>query len=322
MHEYALAPDLLPSSTPHQQAVRAFVMGRNTPRSRETAIWTLQRIAHVLGYADILACPWCDLDRQRLLDLRYRLQHASPLDRPVKPETINAYMTVLKGLARHSLDNEIGDAQRWQSILRFKPIQCEPGGGVGRALTGAEMTALLAACTDDERGARNRFLLRFLWATGLRISTVLSLTLDNISRGEPMTVTCRTKGNKVHSVTLHGSVVKAFEEYMAVRGEWAGVLFCGVSHGCPPHRLVKRPLTISGVRRILLALAEDAGIEPVTPHTFRYTAITQWISLGGLRAAQLLAGHSEPGVTARYDKAEQERMRAVVMARPLPDAAA
>lgn len=304
----------LPAATDtDRRAVGVYLASRAPGTSTATAANVLDALARLLGCGCRASCAWTALDYEHAVYLRRALSEGRT------PRTVNTYLSILRGLARICLDAGIGDAERWTRLLKVKYVAWEDDEEPGRALDAAEVAAMLAACDHDpsaERGARDRFLLQLLWATGLRVSTVAALRWPESLTGAALTVT--TKGNKRHTVPLDATVTAALASYLAIRGDWPGALFVQVTRGRPPHRLLRSALTRSGVYEIVMRRSTEAGLERATPHDFRRTAITELIDVAGLRAAQLIAGHKSPAMTAKYDKRGIRRMEAAVKLRPLP----
>lgn len=310
----------LPSATDADQRVAALYLASRAPGvSTASAASSLNLLARLLGCAGYVSCAWTCLDYEHAMHLRRALQEGRT------PRTVNTHLSTLRGLARLALDAEIGDAARWTRLLKVKYVAWDDDDEPGRAFNASEVAAILADCdrdTSPERGARDRFLIELMWATGLRVSTVAALlwpeSVIDVVGGVALSVT--TKGNKRHTIPMDASIVAAFGAYLTLRGDWPGALICQVTRGRPPHRLVKVGITRSGIYDVIVKRSAAAGLERATPHDMRRTFITDMISIAGLRTAQLLAGHKSPAQTAKYDRAGHRRMADAVNRRPLPDA--
>ena len=184
---------------------------------------------------------------------------------------------------------------------------------VGRSLPDAismeQVEALLAATGDDTPEAmRDHVMLELLYATGMRVSELVSLDLDDVDL-EQGYVRCFGKGSKERLVPIHERAVAALRCYIdsawpSLAGEKSGsAIFL--------NRRGKR-LTRQGLWLILKGYAARAGIEaPVTPHTLRHSFATHLLRGGApLRHVQDLLGHASITTTRVYTHLTTEHVRA------------
>lgn len=315
--------EALPTATEtDRRAVRVFLRARQAGESRTHAETYLNLLARWLGCEDCLTCPWSALTEDHLSYLKDRLQEGR------SPATVNAYIGVLRSLEIAASKNRIEFACAWayRNLARV-PCSAELA---GRELSHAETQKLLAACAANpsrEVALRDRFLFLFMWATGLRRGALAALQMSDLDRPARQvkikTATeaakhSKAKNNKQQAIPYDEALAEEMDAYLALRGEWEGVLFVRSTPGRPPHTLTRRPLGYAGVGWVVKQRYTAAGLDHITPHDFRRTAITQWIDHGGERAAQLLAGHENIQTTMRYDRAGHRRMQSTVHARGLP----
>ncbi|MSP70614.1 MAG: tyrosine recombinase XerD [Myxococcales bacterium] len=172
---------------------------------------------------------------------------------------------------------------------------------IGRPLPDApsldEVEALLAAPdVETDRGVRDRAMLEVLYATGLRVSELVGMTLGSVHL-EAGFVRVRGKGKKERIVPLGDAARAWVERYLIdVRGPAPKVhdaLFISRLGG---------PLTRQGFFKILRALAVAAGIRrPMSPHKLRHAFATHLLERGAdLRSLQLMLGHADIGTTEIY----------------------
>ncbi len=172
---------------------------------------------------------------------------------------------------------------------------------IGRPLPDApsldEVEALLAAPDiETDRGVRDRAMLEVLYATGLRVSELVGMTLGSVHL-EAGFVRVRGKGKKERIVPLGDAARAWVERYLIdVRGPGPKVqeaLFISRLGG---------PLTRQGFFKILRALAVAAGIRrPMSPHKLRHAFATHLLERGAdLRSLQLMLGHADIGTTEIY----------------------
>lgn len=158
-------------------------------------------------------------------------------------------------------------------------------------------------------GLRDRCMFEVLYATGLRLSELLSLTADSIQwSGRSIRVV--GKGNKERIVLLGDLAVDALERYIhesrphLVGGRQSDALF--LSH-------IGRPLSVRGFHAILQGHLRAAGIERhVTPHTLRHSFATHLLEGGAdLRSVQELLGHASVSTTQVYTHVSRAYLRDV-----------
>jgi integrase/recombinase XerD len=174
------------------------------------------------------------------------------------------------------------------------------------ALALDQVEALLRAPDEkDPRGCRDRAMLEVLYATGLRVSELVSLKLANFHAEYLTTV---GKGNKKRIVPTGQVAQQAVAAYLA---ESRPVFDKGRNH--PALFLTSRggPMTRQGFWKLISGYARAAGIEqPVYPHMLRHSFATHLLSRGtDLRAVQAMLGHADISSTQIYTHLSQVRLR-------------
>lgn len=183
---------------------------------------------------------------------------------------------------------------------------------LGRQLPGslseAEVTTLLGAPdVTQPLGLRDRAMLELLYATGLRISELVTLTAGALNlRQGVLRVT--GKGGKERLVPVGQEALDWIERYLAdarpllVTGRATSVLF--------PSRL-GRPMTRQTFWHAIKRYAHAAAIErPISPHTLRHAFATHLLNHGAdLRAVQMMLGHADLSTTQIYTHVAQARLK-------------
>ena len=151
--------------------------------------------------------------------------------------------------------------------------------------------------------ARDVAILEMLYATGLRVSELAGLDLDEVDRTE-RTVRVLGKGRKERIVPYGGHAGRALERWLGERGESGDALFTNARGG---------RLTARSIHTIVRRSARAAGItRRVSPHTLRHTFATHLLDGGAdLRAIQELLGHSRLSTTQRYTHVGAEQLMKV-----------
>ena len=170
-----------------------------------------------------------------------------------------------------------------------------------------EVEALLAAPdTGTVGGLRDRAMLEALFATGLRVSELVGLTLDRV-RLEPGFVRVLGKGRKERLVPLGSSAVMWISRYLddarpAIDRRRRTELFLNLRGD---------PLTRQGFWKILRQHGRRAGISShLSPHVIRHSFATHLVENGAdLRAVQMMLGHASLTTTEIYTHVARERLR-------------
>ena len=207
----------------------------------------------------------------------------------------------------------------YQYLLRESRLAHDPtanvempklGRGLPHTLSEAEVEALLAAPdTRTELGLRDRAMLEVLYASGLRVSELVNLTLPRINRRQGI-VQVTGKGGKERLVPLGEEALDWLERYLrearaALLGEVAEDAVFVTRRAAAMTRqafwyLIKRYALRAGIRKTL------------SPHTLRHAFATHLLNHGAdLRAVQLLLGHSSLSTTQIYTHVARERLKAV-----------
>jgi integrase/recombinase XerD len=179
-----------------------------------------------------------------------------------------------------------------------------------QVLTQAEVERLLQAPdTSKPLGKRNAALLEVLYATGLRASELVGLTLDDINTvGAYLKV--RGKGGKERLVPIGEMAAVQLDDYLLngrprlVRERRAVALFVNRS---------AVGLTRQGLWQIVKRYVRQVGItKPISPHTLRHSFATHLLEGGAdLRSLQHLLGHVDIATTQIYTHIVQQRLHAV-----------
>jgi integrase/recombinase XerD len=183
---------------------------------------------------------------------------------------------------------------------------------VDRLIAAARAAAEEAHKPPRERLRAHRLLclIELIYATGLRVSELLSLP-RTAARGADVLL-IRGKGEKERVVPLNDAAKRAMADYLGLRqtlGENPGTPWLFASFGESGH------LTRQHFARELKALAAAAGLsaERLSPHTLRHAFASHLLQNGAdLRAVQLLLGHADISTTQIYTHVLDERLKSLV----------
>ncbi len=184
-----------------------------------------------------------------------------------------------------------------------------------KVLSEADVTALLERAQDETEHAKGhrRFkavrmlcLLELLYATGMRVSELVSLTRQTV-QSDDRVLTIRGKGGRERLVTLSSAARRAIESYLPELEDKSRWLF--PSRGKQGH-LTRQMFAIE-----LKELAAKAGIgaDRVSPHILRHAFASHLLANGAdLRAVQQMLGHADISTTQIYTHVLSERLKKVV----------
>jgi integrase/recombinase XerC len=191
-------------------------------------------------------------------------------------------------------------------------------------LGGDEMTRLLAAPdADTAAGRRDRAILELFYASGLRLSELVDLDLDDVNVSSRM-VRVRGKGGKERLVPFNHATADALYAMTADHAPMAGVevVTSRARRRASPHARRRFPLfrnlrggrlTTRSVDRIVRRYVREAAIaQGISPHALRHTFATHLLQAGAdLRAIQELLGHAQLTTTQRYTHLDVARLMEV-----------
>jgi integrase/recombinase XerD len=178
---------------------------------------------------------------------------------------------------------------------------------VPHALSGEEVDALLGAPdTSTPLGMRDRAMIETLYATGMRVSELVGLTLDRV-RLDPGFVRVIGKGDKERLVPLGESAIRWIES-------WTEGPRRELDHDLRPELFLNHRggnLTRQGFWKILRAHGLAAGIRsPLSPHVVRHSFATHLVENGAdLRSVQMMLGHAALTTTEIYTHVARERLQ-------------
>lgn len=224
---------------------------------------------------------------------------------PLKRKTQNYYLIALRAFLKYL---------RKRGIPSLSPEKIELAKVAERSLdliSPQELERLLKAPdTTTLPGLRDRAILELLFSTGLRISELCALSVDDVdlTRDE---FSVRGKGDKIRVVFLSDAAKKAIREYLKARKDMSDALF--VQYGKNAKNASDLRLSPRTIQRMLKVCAAKAGItRKVSPHVIRHSFATDLLSNGAdLRSVQALLGHANIGTTQVYTHVTDKHLREV-----------
>jgi integrase/recombinase XerD len=200
---------------------------------------------------------------------------------------------ILDGVLKKNPANNLTSPKSWLSLPKF--------------LTVKEVEALLSQPKEDEtRGIRDKAMLELLYATGLRVSELVSLRMSDLNLEDGFLI-CRGKGDKERIVPLGASANTAINRYLEEsrpsfllrESDFIFLTYRG------------QPFTRQGFWKVLRKYAADAKLEDkISPHVLRHSFATHLLERGAdLRSVQLMLGHSQITTTQIYTHVSRKQLR-------------
>lgn len=188
-----------------------------------------------------------------------------------------------------------------------------------KTLTIDEVDALISAASAHKKeGKRNACLMQLLYATGMRVTELVTLPVS-AARGDPSMLLVRGKGGKERLVPLSPPAKEALAAWLIARDDAeiaAKAKGKSESKFLFPSRSKAGHLTRHRFFGMIKEFAVTAGVAPdkVTPHTLRHAFATHLLAGGAdLRAIQTMLGHADVATTEIYTHVVDERLKALVM---------
>ena len=184
------------------------------------------------------------------------------------------------------------------------------GRALPKSLSESDVERLLAApALDVALGLRDRAMLEVLYATGLRVSELVALTLQQVNVNQGV-LRVTGKGNRERLVPLGAEAIEWLQRFTrTARGELLGARQTDFLF---PTRRATR-MTRQAFWHLIKRYARLAGIDkPLSPHTLRHAFATHLLNHGAdLRAVQEMLGHADISTTQIYTHVDQKGLKSM-----------
>ncbi|MFT7578239.1 MAG: integrase/recombinase XerD [Alphaproteobacteria bacterium] len=188
---------------------------------------------------------------------------------------------------------------------------------VDKLIVASETMIDAASGKDRARAIRFHCLLELLYATGMRVTELVSLP-RNVLRGDTRLLTIKGKGGRERQLPLSGPARSAINRYLGLTPDGApdpNTPVAKQSKWLFPSSSAEGHLTRQRFAQDLKELARTAGIAPerVSPHVLRHAFASHLLDRGAdLRAVQQLLGHADISTTEIYTHVLEERLKKLV----------
>ncbi len=172
-------------------------------------------------------------------------------------------------------------------------------------LNHAEIESLLAVPdVSTETGLRDKAILELMYSSGLRVSEVVTLQINDIDLDAGI-LTCTGKGSKTRRVPVGSSAIEWLKSYLALRRKKENIevqnLFVTPSAA---------PLNRQGIFLFIKECARKCGLADVSPHTLRHSFATHLVqNRADIRSVQQMLGHADISTTQIYTHMTDAHLR-------------
>ena len=218
--------------------------------------------------------------------------------------TVSRSLASIKGLFTYLISVHVVSVNPAKTIHLAKVEKKLP-----QILTGKEVETLLEQPRlTDAKGFRDKAMLELLYATGIRVSELIGLNVDDVNLNVGF-ISCTAKG-KTRIIPLYPAAVKALHNYIfdirpqMIANPLESSLFVNVNG---------ERMTRQGFWKIVKHYQDMAGIDKdITPHTLRHSFAAHLLENGAdLRSIQEMLGHSDISSTQIYAQVLQQNLKSV-----------
>lgn len=223
-----------------------------------------------------------------------------------KSSSVNRHLSSIRSFYEYMIKKSIVNSSPFKLVNGPKREKKLPN-----YLKYEEFLDLLEACDETNLGIRNRLILELLFATGIRVSELVSIKISDINFKE-REIKITGKGNKTRIVYFNKMTQEVMSNYVLnarqelLKGRKNEYLF--LNH-------LGNQITRRGISDILEKLILKSSLKhKISPHTLRHTFATLLLNEGmDIREVQELLGHSRLGTTSIYTHVSNEELRRVYL---------
>lgn len=255
-------------------------------------------LSQFMDYLEARVGSWEEVDRETILDYIMVMKG----DQEYASSTVARKVAAIKSFFHYLVDRGLLEDDPTATLDSPKVRKRLP-----KAIAAKELEKLLAEPAQDEspKSLRDRALLELLSATGLRVTELVSLDVDDVNLASATLRVVRSRDDAERIVPIHERAIEPLRDYLErgriqlLRDTEEKALFVN-------HR--GNRLTRQGLWLIVKHYVREVGItEDVTPHTLRHTFAAHLVSRKtDLEVVQELLGHANISTTQVYTQVGQE----------------
>lgn len=266
--------------------------------------------------------------------LKYNLQETS-----VQTENIRELIEYLaqKGLQPRSINRKISAIKSYyEFLISEKYINYNPclmvdlpryQANLPTILSVEDIKTLLLYCQKDQsiNSIRLKSMIHLLYASGLRVSELVSIKLTNIlvnqiSKNIKNVFSIIGKGNKERMVVINDQAIASLHDYLAIRHEFLNKKYPASHVYLFPSLSAKGHMTRQNFAILLKQIALKSGLNPeeISPHSIRHSFASHLLEGGAdLRVIQELLGHADISSTQIYTHVQTKHLKRALDLHPL-----
>jgi integrase/recombinase XerD len=283
----------------------AYINSLARKTSRRSMSSLLDNIVRILSNNKARAHDEYDWSEFRYHDVHRVL--ASLSDAGKSPQTMNNYLSCMKGVAKHLRKAGVITPSDLANIAEIKgntgSHQIK-----GRCLSLEELNTLIDHClhSDNPKALRDAVIIAITYGAGLRRSEVADLTLSMYNESEG-TLRIKGKGNKVREIEINARVRDAIDSWLDFRKREEGFLFLQIRKG---GHLTRNRISGQAVYNIIVQRYKECGLKRLSPHDLRHSYATNLLDNGtNIKIVQELLGHENLETTAKYLHVNEKEMK-------------
>lgn len=272
---------------------------RDVKKSSDNTLQAYQRdLQKFYDYLiDINVEDFTDVDTETVANFKIHLNSLG-----LSSTSVSRTLSSMRGLYQYFISNGLCDSNPAKAVHNDKVEKKDIS-----VMTAKEVEALLAQPdSNDVKGMRDKAMLEILYATGIKVSELISLNIDDFN-AQLSFIRCG-EGDKERFIPIYPVAAKAVITYIEKSRK---ILISGTNETALFVNVTGDKMTRQGFWKILKAYAAKANIKKtITPHTLRNSFASHLLENGAdIRDIQVILGHTDIASTQRYAQFLKEKMK-------------
>ena len=279
--------DLVPQDDVNEKMIKRYaacmMVDGKSKRTIYIYCWTIRKLS------DMIRKPFTEMGAY---DIRFFL--ATEKERGVANSTLETTRARMSAFFQWMTDDEVIQKN---PVAKIKPIKIPQE--IRTAFTDVELDALRSAC----KSVQERALVEFLVSTGVRVSELTSMRIEDVDFDDLSVHVVHGKGSKERMTYMTAVTAKHLLAYIRSRKEKESpMLFCNHEGGA---------FSSKWIQKLVKQIGKRASVDDVHPHRFRRTFATNLVNRGmDIQEVQKLLGHSSINTTLVYVATDDKKVRA------------